>query len=106
MKLLVPKQCEDEVDIGGHVDHLAVQRRKGDVVIVLNRGLQSPLEPCQASDELLVVTWNNLLLVLGTEKKFSLENTGQSSILPVDKSHSPTKWYPPNLLQITFRLKY
>ena len=75
MKLLVPNQGEDEVDIGGHVDHLAVQRRKGDMVIVLNRGLQSPLEPGQASDELLVVTWNDLLPILGTKNKFSLENT-------------------------------
>ena len=75
MKLLVPNQGKDEVDVGGHIDHLAVQWRKGDVVIVLNRGLQSPLEPGQASDELLVVTWNNFLLILGTEKMFSLENT-------------------------------
>ena len=72
---MVPNQGKDEVDIGGHNDHLAVERRKGDVVIVLNSGLQSPLEPGQASDELLVVTWNNLLLILGTEKKLSLENT-------------------------------
>ena len=56
---------------GGGEGHLAVHWRDGDVVITLHC-LQTFLEPHQGSDDLLVVTRDDLQLVFGPENQQNL----------------------------------